>query len=110
MIIVQYDIGKDGLDIDIVNHTMETLGENYPNEKIIVAPSGLSISEWSDEDGLEQLENLHRLLGAVISDLRDTIGKSDKNIGDAIRYLNICSSSPYYQKAWETTKKFYGIE
>lgn len=66
MIICQYDINK--LDLDVINQVMECINNTIKDEKqtIIAVPSGFTITEFADEEGLDILEKLYDFLGKNI--------------------------------------------
>lgn len=109
MLICQYDTMSKDFDLITVQKMVENLEKEFPEEIVVAIPSYLSILDLSDEDGLQELEQIYRFLGENISLLKGIIENNDKSKDDAIRYMDICSSSPIYQEAWQLIKKEYNI-
>lgn len=70
MIICQYDIQK--LNPDTLNHLTKELNNTFAEDNVVVVPSGLSIAEFSDEEGIEILEQVYKFLGNLINSLKTT--------------------------------------
>lgn len=68
MIICQYDIQK--IQSDTLDHLTKELSNTFTEDKVVLIPSGLSIAEFSDEEGIEILEYVYNFLGNFINSLK----------------------------------------
>jgi hypothetical protein len=59
MLVLQYDLSNNNLDLDKVAKIYEDLQKRYPKEDIIALPSGLTLLEMDDE-------NLHNIINYLI--------------------------------------------
>lgn len=109
MIVCQYDISK--LNLNTINDVMKYINEKVDDKETVIAvPSGLSIAEFSDEDGIEVLEKLYRFLGKCITKMKDDGEVTTGEVSKAIEYLNNYECYSGYQEAWATVCEYYGIE